>query len=378
MRLFCLGAACAALLAAQAPRTNPIPTAPWKDEPPVERKHELTLAGKTLRYTSTTGTLPIRNETGEVEASIFFIAYQAESTAPRPLIFSFNGGPGSSSVWLHLGALGPKRIRMNDDGSLPPAPYRMEPNAHTWLAHADLVFIDPVGTGYSRATKPEYARKYNSFTGDIDCVAEFIRLWLARYQRWNSPLYLAGESYGTTRAAGLAGKLVDQGIALNGIVLISSVLNFQTLRFGKGNDLPYVLYLPTYTATAWYHKKLPGDLRKLLDESRRFAETDYLLALQKGDRLTAAERSAVADKLARLTGLSKRYVEQNDLRIEIMRFIKELRREEGVTVGRLDSRLTATEGLNGAETPQFDPSNSAIRPPYTAAFNQYVRSELGY
>ncbi|MBM3723900.1 MAG: peptidase S10 [Acidobacteria bacterium] len=362
-----------------------IPTASYADKEPVVTSHQITLGGKPLTYKATTGLLPLRNEQGDVEAGVFFIAYTAETDQPaarRPLMFSFNGGPGSASVWLHLGVLGPKRIRMNDDGSLPPPPYVMEDNQSTWLDKADIVFIDPVGTGYSRATKPELARKYNGFTGDIESVGEIIRLYLTRYNRWHSPLFLIGESYGTTRAAGLAGHLADRGIAFNGIVLVSSILNFQTARFTKGNDLPYMLFLPTYTATAWYHKKLAPDLQKdlrgTLAQARAWAESDYWVALAKGDRLTGAESSAVAEKLARFTGLSKGFVERSGLRIEIMRFIKELLREKGVTVGRLDSRLTAFENTNAAETPQFDPSNSAIRPPYTAAMSRYLHESLNY
>lgn len=368
-----------------ARQAGAIPVAAYKDEPPVVRSHQIQLPGRTLKYQVTTGMLPVRNESGEVEAGLFFVAYTAETNEPvakRPLTISFNGGPGSSSVWLHMGALGPKRVKMNDDGSLPPPPYQLVDNAATWLDKTDLVFVDPVGTGYSRATKVEYARKFNGFTGDIASVGEFIRLYLTRYERWTSPLFLAGESYGTTRAAGLAGNLIDKGIAFNGIILISTVLNFQTLRFTKGNDLPYALILPTYTATAWYHKRLSADLqkdlKKAVEESQKWAETGYTEALAKGDRLTGGERTAAIDKLARLTGLSKTYLDHADLRVEIMHFIKELRRDEGIAVGRLDSRLTGMMGANTAETPEFDPSNSAIRPPYTAMFGQYVHADLGF
>lgn len=348
-------------------------------------KHEVKVKGKTLHYSSTTGFLPLKSETGEVEANIFYIAYTldpSDAGAKRPLMFSFNGGPGSSSVWLHMGALGPKRVKMLPDGSMPPAPYDTEANEQTWLDMADLVFIDPVGTGYSRATKPEHARKYNGVQGDLNGVGEFIRLYLTRNERWSSPLFLVGESYGTTRAAGLSGHLIEKGVAFNGILLISTVLNFQTIRFTKGNDLPYTLYLPTYTATAWYHKKLPadlqGDLQKAVNESREFASGAYAAALAKGDRLSQADRERIAARLARYTGLSMRYVQDSDLRIEIMRFCKELLREKRTVVGRLDSRLTGWDGANSSERPEFDPSNAAIRPPYTAAFGDYVRKELGY
>ncbi|MCS7024875.1 MAG: peptidase S10 [Bryobacteraceae bacterium] len=364
---------------------TPIPTAPAQPDTPTVRKQELKLGNRLLRYTTTTGFLPIKNESGETEASVFYIAYTLDSTsgtAKRPLMFSFNGGPGSSSVWLHLGALGPYRAKLLPDGGLPPPPYELAPNEHTWLDMTDLVFIDPVGTGYSRATKPELARKYNGLQGDLAGVGEFIRLYLTRYGRWSSPLFLIGESYGTTRAAGLSGYLIDRGIAFNGILLISTVLNFQTIRFTKGNDLPYVLYLPSYTATAWYHKKLAPDLqtdlRKTLDQARQFALGPYATALAKGDAIPPSERQQVASQLARLTGLSVRYVEDSDLRIEIMRFTKELLRDRRLVAGRLDSRLTGWDGNNVAERQEFDPSLAAIRPPYTATLNDYVRQRLGY
>lgn len=359
---------------------------PQPEVPPIETHHELTLADKTLKYTATTGMMPLKNvESGETEANIFFMAYTLDDqdAASRPLIFVFNGGPGSASVWLHLGALGPKRVRMEDEGWMPAPPYRLVPNDHTWLDLADLVFIDPVGTGYSRSTKADHNKKFWSLKGDLDSVGEVIRLYLTRYKRWSSPLFLAGESYGTTRAAGLAGALVDKGIAFNGVILISTILNFQTARFTRGNDLPYKLFLPTYTATAWYHQKLPQELQanplpEVLAEVEAWAETDYTLALAKGDRLTEKERNAVIEKLARYTGLSPQYIDGSDLRINIHRFCKELLRDQKRTVGRLDSRFKGMDDLAITEFPDFDPSLIAIMPPYTAMINHYVRTELGY
>jgi carboxypeptidase C (cathepsin A) len=358
-----------------------------KEEPPVVTRHELRLGGgRTLRYSVTTGMMPLKNEAGETEASIFYMAYVAERPGgpeKRPLTFSFNGGPGSSSVWLHLGAIGPKRVRMLEEGAMPAPPFELVDNDATWLDLTDLVFIDPVGTGYSRAKKPELGKKFWGVEGDIQSVGEFIRLYLSRHERWASPLFLVGESYGTTRAAGLSGHLVDRGIALNGIMLVSSVLNFQTNRFARGNDTPYPLYLPTYAATAWYHHKLPPDLqgkplRQFLDEVERWAAVDYPAALAKGDRLAGAERAAVAERLARYTGLDKDYVEQSDLRIEIQHFCKELLRDKRRTVGRLDSRFEGIDPTAAGERPDYDPSMAAIRPPYTATFNDYVRRSLGY
>jgi carboxypeptidase C (cathepsin A) len=356
------------------------------DEPPVVTKHEIKAGGKILKYTATTGYMPIRNAQGETEARIFYMAYtldQAGTVAQRPLMFSFNGGPGSSSVWLHLGALGPKRVRMQDDGAMPAPPYQLVENEHTWLDKTDLVFIDPVGTGYSRAASPQIAQKFFGLQGDLDSVGEFIRLYLSRHERWASPLYLVGESYGTTRASGLSGYLVEKGIAFNGIILVSTVMNFQTLLFAPGNDLPYQLILPSYTATAWYHKKLPADLqnkplRTVLDEVERWVTNDYSVILTKGDRLSAAEKQKAVEQLSRYTGLDKTFVENCNLRVDLGRFNKELLRDDKRTSGRLDSRFRGMDASNASERPDFDPSMTAIRPPYTAAFNQYVRSELGF
>jgi carboxypeptidase C (cathepsin A) len=393
----CLLALFSALSFGQPPAQPPAPEKPpapavekpkppaEPEKPPVVKQHEITLNGKVVRYTTTAGLMPISNAAGEVEAHIFYMAYTLDGVtdpAKRKLTFSFNGGPGSSSVWLHLGALGPKRIKMLDNGAMPPAPYQLETNQQTWLDETDLVFIDPVGTGYSRAEKPELAKKFHGVRGDIESVGEFIRLYLSRNSRWLSPLFLVGESYGTTRAAGLSGYLVDRGIAFNGIMLVSTVLQFQTLEFDDGNDLPYIVYLPTYTATAWYHKKLPPDLQKdlqaALKESEAYAAGGYQQALSKGDALTKQERDAAVEKYARLTGLPRRYVEESDLRVDIMRYIRELLRDQNIVVGRLDSRLTGPGRRAVTDEPDFDPSMSAIFPPYTAAFNQYVRSELGY
>jgi carboxypeptidase C (cathepsin A) len=358
-----------------------------KEEPPVVTHREIRAGGRVLKYTATTGLMPLKSDAGDLEARVFFVAYTLDrGGAPagkRPLMFSFNGGPGSSSVWLHLGALGPKRVRMKDDGMMPPPPYALVDNEETWLTETDLVFIDPVGTGYSRAAKPELGKKFWSVEGDIASVGEFIRLYLARNERWTSPLFLVGESYGTTRAAGLSGYLVEKGIAFNGILLVSSILNFQTARFTKGNDLPYPLFLPTYTATAWYHKKLPEDLqgkplRAVLEEVEKFAAAEYPFALAKGDALAPAERKVLGARLARYTGLDPAWLDRADLRIEIQHFCKELLRSERRTVGRLDTRFVGIDQSAISERPDFDPSLTAIRPPYTATFNQYVRTALGY
>jgi carboxypeptidase C (cathepsin A) len=352
---------------------------------PVETRHELALEGRSIEYTARAGVIPLKDEFDETEAEIFFVAYEAqgiEDPAARPITFLFNGGPGSSSIWLHMGAVGPRRVRMQEKGWMPPPPFVLEENKQSWLDHTDLVFIDPVGTGFSRAAREALDKKYWSFQGDIESVGEFIRLYLTRYQRWLSPMYLAGESYGTTRAAGLAGHLVEKGITFNGIILISTALDLRPIRFGQGDDLPFQLFVPTYAATAWYHEKLDSELVKLslMDltaEVKAWSESELTLALVKGDRIGDSERREVARKLARYTGLELDYVLGSNLRINIHRFCKELLRDEKRSVGRLDSRFKGVEALAVTERPEFDPSMVAIRPPFTAAFNDYVRSDLG-
>jgi carboxypeptidase C (cathepsin A) len=351
---------------------------------PVETRRELALEGRSLKYVARAGAIPLKDEFDETEAEIFFTAYELEGVedpAARPLTFAFNGGPGSSSIWLHMGALGPKRVAMEKEGWMPAPPYRYENNEYTWLDRTDLVFVDPVGTGFSRAVKEDLDKKFCGFKGDIESVGEFIRLYLTRYQRWLSPLFLAGESYGTTRAAGLAGHLVDKGITFNGIVLISTVLDFGAIRFMPANDLPFQLFVPTYAATAWYHNKLDDELQKrklvdLMTEVKAWSEDELTLALMKGDRLDDDERQVVAEKLSRYTGLDLDYVIGTNLRINIFHFCKELLRGDKRSVGRLDSRFKGVEALAVTERPEFDPSMLAITPPYTSAFNHYARSEL--
>lgn len=338
-----------------------------------------------MNYTVTTGFMPIKNATsGDTEARIFFIAYTLDNAPTnRPLMFSFNGGPGSASVWLHMGALGPKRVKMLDDGLMPPAPYETVDNEFSWLDQTDLVFIDPVGTGYSRAVKPELASKFFSVNGDIDSVGEFIRMYLGRNERWRSPLYLVGESYGTTRAAGLSNHLFERGIGLNGILLVSTVMNFQSIRFADNNDLPLVLIFPSYTATAWYHKQLSPELqskplREVLRESENFVLNEYAPAMLKIDRLSTAEKSALLDKFSRYSGLSRDFVDENNFRVDLGEFNKELLRKQRRSTGRLDSRFLGYDKDSAGDGPDFDPSMTAIRTPYTAVFNDYVRRELNF
>ncbi len=356
-----------------------------KETPPVVTHHQIHVNGRVLSYTATTGTMPIRGgDNDEVEGNIFFVAYTLDNPgAKRPLTFSFNGGPGSASVWLHLGAIGPRRVKMNPDGTMPPPPFELVDNEQTWLEQTDLVFIDPVGTGYSRATKKELGKKFWGVKEDLASVGEFIRLYLSRYQRWTSPLFIVGESYGTTRAAGLSGYLIDRGIALDGVMLISTVLNFETLEFTRGNDLPYILFFPTYTSTAWYHKKLPADLQQqalpsVLRQVEEFVAGPYTNALGKGDRLSGQERQDIITQVARFTGLSTRVIDENNLRLSQPVFCRELLRDQKLVAGRLDSRFTGANLAQVRTEGFYDPSLAAIRPPFTATFNNYVRNELGY
>ena len=358
-----------------------------KDEPPVITKHSAAIGGRRLNYTVTTGFMPIKNTTsGETEARIFYMAYTLDGVADpktRPVMFSFNGGPGSASVWLHLGALGPRRVKMLDDGMMPPPPYEMVDNDSSWLDETDMVFIDPVGTGYSRAAKPELASKFFGVNGDIESVGEFIRMYLGRSERWASPLFLVGESYGTTRAAGLSNHLFERGIGLNGILLVSTVMNFQSIRFADNNDLPLVLILPSYTATAWYHKRLPADLqrkslREVLNESEEFAARVYGPSLMRIDKLSEEEKRSLLDRFSALTGLNRTFVEQNNFRVDLGEFNKELLRDQGRTTGRLDSRFVGFDKDSAGANVEFDPSMTAIRTPYTAVFNDYVRRQLNY
>jgi carboxypeptidase C (cathepsin A) len=348
-------------------------------------KHLIVLeSGKTLNYTATSGYLMLETEEGKARAKMFFTAYTKDNEADlskRPVTYTFNGGPGSSSVWLHMGALGPKRILMADDGASLAPPYKVVDNPYTWLEFTDLVFIDPVMTGFSRPAEGVDKKEFTGYNEDIESVGQFIHLYTTRYGRWLSPKYLAGESYGTTRAAGLSAHLINRyGMFLNGIALISQITNFQTARFEKGNDLPYILFLPTYTATAWYHKRLNPkytDLEKLLDEVRAFAYGEYNLALTKGDKLDMAEKDKIARRLSEYTGLSVEYIHQTRLRINIQRFVKELRRSEGITVGRLDSRFTAVDYDDAGERNEFDPSYDAtIYGPYTTALYDHLKRNL--
>ncbi len=351
---------------------------------PVVTHHQITVDGKALKYTATAGRLPIKREDGKIEAEMFFVAYalEGQQANQRPLTFAFNGGPGSASVWLHMGALGPKRVVLQPDGFMPSAPYRLADNPYTLLDKSDLVLVDAIGTGFSRAADAELSKKFWGVKGDIEAFSEFIRLYLTRYERWTSPLFLFGESYGTTRAAGVSGHLSDLGIAFNGITLLSTVLSFETLEDNKTNDLPYVLLIPSFTMIAGFHHKLPADLNadmgKARQESEQWASTAYASALAKGDAISPEERQKIVDQMAHYTGLSKQLIDNANLRVDVMKFTHNLLLDDKVRVGRLDGRFTGPDPNGLLDTPFYDPTQSAIVPPYTSVFNNYVRSELGY
>src|SRR3984893_259502 len=352
--------------------------------PPVLTHHQLTLDGKPLKYTATAGRLPIKRGDGKIEAEMFFVAYtlDGQDAGKRPLTFAFNGGPGSATIWLHMGALGPKRVVLEPDGFMPPAPYRIAENPHTLLDKSDLVLVDAIGTGFSRAANADLSKKFWGVKGDIEGFSEFIRLFITRYERWSSPLFLLGESYGTTRAAGIAGNLADQGIAFNGITLLSTALSFQTLVDNKSNDHPYILLIPSFTMIAGYHKRLPADLMQDMtrarQESVQWASTEYAQALAKGDALTGEERQKVIDQMTRYTGLNKQVLDDANLRIDVPKFTHNLLLDQKTRVGRLDGRFTGPDPDGVLDTPFYDPTQSAILPPYTSVFNNYIRTELGY
>ena len=383
------------------------PDATTDDEPVLSvTSHSVTVNGKVLKYHATSGYMLLKEEEKssgaddkdkadaakkpnkdnlKPKAKIFFTAYTLDDVtdpATRPLMFVFNGGPGSASVWLHMGSIAPRRAALTDDGEAPPPPYKIVDNEATWLDHTDMVFIDPVSTGYSRPAPKENANQFHGLREDIASVGDFIRLYTSRNTRWLSPKFILGESYGTTRAAGLADYLQNTyGYYLNGIILVSTVINFQTLNFTPQNNEPYIGFLPTYTATAWYHKKLPADLqaKSLADVvalARTFAGGDYTLALARGDTLTAAEQQRLAAELLRFTGVPTAYWLQHKLRLPDALYYNQLLTTEGKVLGRLDSRFTGARYDPGTETVEYDPATEAVLGPLSAVFNDYIRREL--
>ncbi|HEY5346230.1 MAG TPA: peptidase S10 [Verrucomicrobiae bacterium] len=400
----------AAALSLRAADTNAPAAAPDKDKAmlgqipdashaPVRVTNTVSIAGERVTYIAETGMLPLLKPDGTSRASVFYVAYtrtdedkaengkrKTEMVAvrkDRPVTFCFNGGPGSASLWLHLGALGPRRVKMNEDGSMPAPPFALVDNEFSILNASDLVFIDPVATGFSRATKDEKPDTFFGDEADLDSVGEFIRLWTTRHDRWLSPKFVCGESYGVFRAAGLAEHLRSRyGLYLNGLILVSGVLDFGTISGGTGNDLPYPLILPAYTAAAHFHNKLPTDLQSnltnALAEARAFAKGEYTSALLQGSSLPADERKKVVVELGRLTGLKASVIEDNNLRVDPFTFRKQLLHDEGLILGAYDARLTGRDGDPAGPGADFDPSSTAVMGPFSAAMNSYVRSELKF
>lgn len=370
--------------AASAPPATPAPSPPDRES---VTEHTVTIDGRKVPYRAAAGTYTMKTDDDKAKATVFYVAYTrtgVKDPGVRPITFAFNGGPGSSSVWLHLGLLGPRRIDIGDAQDPPPPPYRVADNPFSLLDRTDLVFIDPVSTGYSRAVPGEDPKQFHGVDEDVAAVADFIRLHTSRAQRWESPKFIAGESYGTTRAAAMSGHLQDRhGMYLNGVVLLSAILMFQTSpgRPLLGNDLPYALALPTFAATAWYHRRLerrPRRLRTLTDEVEAFAIGEYASFLLKGSRASKEERAEIAGRLADYTGLSIDFIERADHRIVPFRFFKELLREQRRTIGRLDTRYSGIDADAAGEHPEYDPSYNVVQGPYSAAINHYVRAELAF
>lgn len=346
-------------------------------------KHSIKIDNKLISYTATVGTLILKNDKDETIASFGYTAYTKDGEtdlSKRPVTFSYNGGPGSSSMWLHMGIMGPRRVVVNDPSPNGPAPYKLEDNGYSILDVTDVVMMDPVGTGLSRAVGKGKNADFWGVDGDIRSVSQFIRNYVHENERWNSPKFLLGESYGTFRSAGVADYLQDSyGISVNGIVLVSNVLDIRTLAFNPGDDLPYIVNLPTYAATAWYHNKVankPASLDVFLNEARAFAFGDYAAALLKGDMLSDADRNKVLDKLVALTGLSKDYWNKANLRVLQPQFSQELLRDAGIIVGRLDARYKGIAQDKLSEYAFTDPQSNDISPAFISAFMGYYTTEL--
>ncbi|MFZ5547196.1 MAG: S10 family peptidase [Pseudomonadota bacterium] len=361
-------------------------------EAPARSRGEITLGGQRLAYRAEAAFVPVLSgqlgeDHGEPEAAIFTTAYLRDDgaaeagRAPRAVCFAFNGGPGSASIFLHLGALGPKRVRVNDDGGMPAPPYRVEDNPLSWFEHFDLVFIDPPHTGFSLAASEDARKKAFSVDGDVQMLCAAMRAWLTRHQRWGAPVYLCGESYGTTRAAAMAEKLCEQGVGLAGLILVSCAMDIQALDFSPRNDLPYALFLPAFAGAAQYHGCLKGPLAASGEAARSaaldFVHSDYLSALHRGATLSDKGRSRIARRVGELTGLPAAVVEHMNLRVPDDRYFCELLRERGQVLGRLDARVAGPMGPDRKREWEFDPSIDALVAPYTMAAMDYFRGQLG-
>ena len=359
------------------------------DEPakPSITHHTAVIAGKEIKYTATARQMLLEEDGVKDKAHMFFVAYtkdDVEDAGTRPVTFCFNGGPGSSSVWLHLGMLGPRRVRLPDDASRVRPPQRVVDNPFSLLDVTDLVFIDPVSTGYSRPVEGEKKSQFHGYDEDLKSVGQFIHDYTTEYGRWGSPKFLIGESYGGLRAAGLSGTLQNRyRMYLNGIVLLSAVVDFQTLRFSPNNNVAFASFLPTYATTAWYHGVLEEELQnksveEVAEEARAFARDVYHPALVKGDGLPADERAAIIGQLARLTSLSPEYIDHAKLRISGHMFGKELLRKRKLVVGRFDSRYSGYDRNSAGAYSEHDPSGAAVFGAFTSAMNDYLYSELEY
>ena len=360
--------------------TEPAP----KEESSVT-EHSIRIGNETIPYKATAGTILLKNDKGEPTGLMYSVAYtrsDVKDLSTRPISFLYNGGPGSATMWLHMGAFGPRRVWTVDGDFTPPAPYKLVDNGQCLLDKTDLVFIDAMGTGYSHAVGKAQERDFYGIDPDMEAFGQFIDTYISRNDRWNSPKFLIGESYGTFRSAVLGNYLQNRySMHLNGIVLISSVLDLSTLTFGAGDDRVYEYYLPSYAAVAWYHKALknrPADLPAFIQEARQYAQGEYAAALFKGDKISAAEKEAVAKRLSDFTGLSEDYVMKSDLRVTLGKFMIELERSKGITVGRIDARFTGYDHDIQAESSQGDPEGPAVGGAFTALLNQYNHDELKF
>lgn len=367
---------------AAATAKAPAATTPAPKETKSVTHGRVTVNGRTIRYTATAGTLLLRDAKDQPTASMFYVAYTEDGVrnpAQRPVTFIYNGGPGSSSVWLHMGGIGPVRVVTADAKPTPPPPYDIVTNPYTLLDKTDLVFIDAVGTGYSRPVGKGTDKMFWGVDQDVRSFGQFIERYISDNNRWNSPKFLLGESYGTTRSANLADWLQQNGVALNGVILLSSVLNYGD--GWPGTDLGEITYLPSYAAVAWYHHALPqqpAHLAPFVQQVEQFASTEYAHALFEGTRLPPAEYDQVVQKLHAYTGLSEKYIREVNLRINMMRFRAQLLRDRGRTIGRLDARFEGFNRDNAEEYPDYSDMSQAITPAYTAAFNWYVRNDLKF
>lgn len=346
------------------------------------KRGSVTVNGKVISYTAIPGTLTIRSDDGEPIASMFYVAYvadRAKGAPERPITFAYNGGPGSSSMWLHMGSVAPIHIETPTAGPQANAPFRVTENHQTILDHSDVVFIDAIGTGLSRPIGKSKGPEFWGVDQDIDAFSRGIMRFLTKYQRWNSPKFLFGESYGTLRSAGLVYALQDRGVQMNGVILLSSILNYGVRQ--PGYDQIHITYLPSYAADAWYHNRIanrPATLEPWLTQVREWARGPYASALQKGSDITPEERDAVAKQMSAYTGLSVAYIMKSNLRVDLSRFRKELLRDQGKTIGRLDARFTGLDADDVGEGPEYDPADRSLSGPYIGALNAYLFGTLGY